>query len=415
MKIAILTFFDVANFGANLQLISTYSYLKNQGHEVVALDYSSYKTIAEKFLSKYKRKLTGKLLNPQIIEHHRFINEQITEQIHSLHSCQQVRKAIIDNRIEGVIIGSDAVVQHWPLFSTLKLGIKRPFWIEPLQQERRFPNPFWGVRFANEVPTVMMSVSSQNSKYQLFSKSTLKRMSKQLKLMKYISVRDIWTRDMMCKADSSLDIEITPDPVFALNQNVGSQIPTENEIRSYFSLPVNYVLVGLRSQVFSVEQLKELNDLMKEDGKECVAFSVDGIYGFNHPFSYTVPLPLSPLYWFALIKYASAYIGSNMHPIVSSLANGVPCYSIDNWGTVDFFGRKKIAASSKVYDVLAQYGLQDYRSQIDNGVCKVDMKDICMKIKNFPIERVKLISDERYNIYDNMMQNILKSFVSTTK
>lgn len=70
-------------------------------------------------------------------------------------------EVIKEEGIEAVIIGSDAVAQHWPLFSTLKLGKHRPFWIEPLQQERRFPNPFWGVGFSDKIPTAMMSVSSQ--------------------------------------------------------------------------------------------------------------------------------------------------------------------------------------------------------------------------------------------------------------
>ena len=41
MKIGVLTFLNVANFGANLQAVSTYNYLKKAGHEVVFLHYLS--------------------------------------------------------------------------------------------------------------------------------------------------------------------------------------------------------------------------------------------------------------------------------------------------------------------------------------------------------------------------------------
>ena len=309
-----------------------------------------------------------------------------------------------------MIIGSDAVAQHWPICSTWQFTMKRPFWIEPLQAERRFPNPFWGVGFAYKVPTAMMSVSSQNSKYYSFRKFTLRRMAKQLRLMKYISVRDAWTKDMMLHADSSLDITITPDPVFALNQNLKQYIPSEEQIRSKYSLPTHYVLIGLRSQVYTCDELSQLNELFKKEGKECVAFNIDGVYNYTHPFNYTIPLPLSPLDWFALIKYASAYIGSNMHPIVSSLTNAVPCVSLDNWGIVDFWGRRKEGKSSKVYDVLSQYGLSDYWIPIKQGRCEATPKCLVELIHGFPKERVHEISEHRLNVYNEMMSDIIESF-----
>ena len=410
MKIGVLTFLRVANFGANLQATSTYYYLKNQGHDVVFVDYSSWQTDTTAAIAGIKRKLLHKPLPIQTQEHYHFLDEHIKERTVHIRSGKQLRNVIQEIGIEGIIIGSDAVAQHWPLFSTLKLGKHRPFWIEPLQQERRFPNPFWGIGFANKVPVAMMSVSSQNSKYRLFCPLTLKRMKRPLDLMTYVSARDAWTKEMMLATSTRQTIEITPDPVFALNQNLGDRIATETEIRRKFDLPQNYVLIGLRSQVFSWDELQKLNELFKKQGKECVAFNIDGRYNYKHPFAYTIPLPLSPLDWFGLIKYASAYIGSNMHPIVSSLTNGVPCFSLDNWGTVDFWGKKKNAGSSKVYDVLGQYGLKEYWCQIENGRCTVNIKDIVQKIMNFPVKDVKRISDIRYQKYAAMMNSIIESF-----
>lgn len=410
MKIGVLTFLHVANFGANLQATSTYYYLKNQGHTPIFINYTSYQVEITNKISQLKKELQNRSISIQTLEHEKFIKEQIKNQTRNVHTCSQVFEVIKEERIEAVIIGSDAVAQHWPLFSTLKLGKHRPFWIEPLQQERRFPNPFWGVGFSDKIPTAMMSVSSQNSKYPIFTKSVLKRIAKQIDTMTYVSVRDAWTKDMMLAAQPSRFIEVTPDPVFALNYNLGDLIPSENDIRRKFELPEKYVLIGLRSQVYTYEELDKMNELLMSEGKECVAFNIDGVYAYNHPFKYEIKLPLNPLDWFGLIKYASAYIGSNMHPIVSSLTNGVPCFSIDNWGIVDFWGKKKTSKSSKVYDVLSQYGLTDYWCSIENGKCSTTVEKIIEKLHNFPTDKVKQISIKRVNVYKNMMERIISSF-----
>lgn len=410
MKIGVLTFLHVANFGANLQATSTYYYLKNQGHTPVFINYTSYQVEITNKISQLKKNLQNRSISIQTLEHEKFIKEQIKNQTRNVHTCSQVFEVIKEEGIEAVIIGSDAVAQHWPLFSTLKMGKHRPFWIEPLQQERRLPNPFWGVGFSDKIPTAMMSVSSQNSKYPIFTKSVLKRIAKQIDTMTYISVRDAWTKDMMLAAQPSRSIEVTPDPVFALNYNLGDLIPSENDIRRKFELPEKYVLIGLRSQVYTYEELDKMNELLMSEGKECVAFNIDGVYAYKHPFKYEIKLPLNPLDWFGLIKYASAYIGSNMHPIVSSLTNGVPCFSIDNWGIVDFWGKKKTSKSSKVYDVLSQYGLTDYWCSIENGKCSTTVEKIIEKLHKFPTDKVKQISIKRVNVYKNMMERIISSF-----
>ena len=214
---------------------------------------------------------------------------------------------------------------------------------------------------------------------------------------------------MMLWAIPKLTIVITPVPVFALNQNIQGQIPTEEFILNKYKLPKNYILVGLRSQVLSIEELKELNQEVKKEDKECVAFFIDGLYPYSHPFSYSIPLPISPLEWFAIIRYAAGYIGSNMHPIVSCLTNAVPCFSLDNWGATDFWGNKKASSSSKVYDVLKQYGLEQNWAQIENGKCNVSIIDIISSLKSFPIDQVREASEKRYQIYDDMMQRILSS------
>lgn len=124
-----------------------------------------------------------------------------------------------------------------------------------------FPNVFWGCGVADKVPMALMSVSSQNSAYQYFMPWTKKAMCKSLSNMKYISVRDEWTKDML-KAVLNKEVPVTPDPVFSFNQNVGMYVPRREEILERFGLPEKYVLLSLFSQVLSKKQITDLETVL---------------------------------------------------------------------------------------------------------------------------------------------------------
>ena len=114
MKLGILTYYRTGNFGANLQAVSTYSYLKKAGHEVVFLHY----------LSRYTDYVETKSekVDKQLAEHYRFIDKNIPTQSKKIFSLGQLEDVIKDEKIEGILIGSDAVLQHFPLLSTLRWG-----------------------------------------------------------------------------------------------------------------------------------------------------------------------------------------------------------------------------------------------------------------------------------------------------
>lgn len=401
MNIGILTFYKVANFGANLQGISTYFYLKNKGYHPIFLNYVSEAT--ESTLNKEYQ------TNSQTRCHLDFVNKMIPEQSENLHNSTEVIAAIEKHNIDAIIIGSDAVVQHHPLLSRIHQGKRKPFYIARPAPERMFPNPFWGIGFSEIIPTAMMSVSSQNSRYAQFSKKLKKRMGTTLSCMKYISVRDTWTKDLMHSINEKLEISITPDPVFAFNNNVSNLIPTESDIRTRFNLPEHYILVSLHSQSLSPQILSELHDQFKAIGKTCVAFPMPGGINFNHSFDYQINTPLSPIDWYALIKYADAYIGSNMHPIIVSLHNAVPCFSIDHWGTKNFFNKTIRDGSSKVEHILNIYGLKNNIRPIDNGFCDIKADEIVKAIIKFPKKEVMETSKLQHEMYEKMMDKILSS------
>lgn len=405
MNIGILTFYKVANFGANIQGVSTYYYLKKIGYNPIFLNYVSVKT-ENSLEESYKNSVQTKA-------HIDFVNSYIENQTENLYNSDDVVAAIDKYHIDAIIIGSDAVVQHHPLLSRIHKGRRKPFYIAHPTPERMFPNPFWGCGFADKIPTVMMSVSSQNSKYSQFSKSLKSRMFETLNNMKYISVRDTWTLNMMKAIGVNQDVKVTPDPVFAFNYNAGHLVPSEDDIRKRFSLPKDYVLVSLHSQSLTLKTLDELNSMFKAVGKTCVAFPMPGGVRYQHHFDYEIKVPLSSIDWYALIKYASGYVGSNMHPIIVSLHNAVPCFSIDHWGTKDFFNRTVRDGSSKVEHIMGVFGLKNYVKPIDNDICYVEASVIVDAIQKFPCEHVRKVALDKYDEYLKMMGEIMN--IITTK
>lgn len=397
MKIGILTYYRTGNFGANLQAVSTYNYLKNQGHEVVFLHY----------LSRYTNYVETKSekVNRQLAEHYRFVDENLPNQSGKIYNAKELGRIIERERIDGILIGSDAVLQHFPLFSTLRWGQGLKSWLRPIQGERRFPNIFWGVGFSDRIPTAMISVSSQNSPYLKWCGFTKKCMARCLESMRFVSVRDEWTKKLVNSVCPAITPEITPDPVFAFNQNAGQLVPTKEEVCKKFGLAKNYALVGLRGNYLPEDTLKAIELRFHQRGVQCVAFPVLT----PSPLSYgkKIELPLSPIDWYALIKYATAYIGNNMHPIVISLHNAVPCFSIDNWGTTNFWGKRIDDGSSKVQDILDRYGLSDNRSVITDGHCSATADEIFDALDSYDRQRVAEISARQYGRYDEMMRNCL--------
>ena len=107
MNIGILTFYKVANFGANIQGVSTYYYLKKIGYNPIFLNYVSVKT-ENSLEESYKKSVQTKA-------HIDFVNSYIENQTENLYNSDDVVAAIDKYHIDAIIIGSDAVVQHHPL------------------------------------------------------------------------------------------------------------------------------------------------------------------------------------------------------------------------------------------------------------------------------------------------------------
>ncbi len=403
MKIGILTFVAVPNFGANLQALSTYCYLKNKGHSPIIINW------VPKEDDDYFRKLC--LQNKQSACHLEFV-KKVMKFTEWCDSEKDVAHAVKKYDIEAVIVGSDAVLQHHPLFERMHFSAKRIFWIHKMSKSRLFPNPFWG-GFQNElekkIPMALMSVSSQGSQYKYIGKAVRKKMAASIEMFSYISVRDEWTQKMISHITNEQVIPpVTPDPVFAFDYNCHDLLPAKTDILEKYNLPEKYILFSLlHRNIISYEWMEELKKIAKTHSLPVVVLPMPTGVDYKHPFNKEIPCPLSPLDWYALIKYSSGYIGQNMHPTIVALANDVPVFCFDSYVLPKFFGMFANEKASKVYHILTKFGHKENRCSVGYRKASIPSPHIIFeKLNSFDKEKSHLQSSEYLKQYLSMMSSI---------
>lgn len=404
MKIGILTYHAVSNFGANLQVLSTYCYLRNNGHEPIVINW-----FTEELENAYKNEVP----ECQNLCHANFRNKNLN-MTNRCFSAQDIASEIMRLGIEAVIVGSDAVAQHFSFRSRIALSRRTIVHLRKPTSDRIFPNPFWGTfqdYLEKPIPIALMSVSNQNSPFSKMTRKEKSLMRRRIQDFVFISTRDTWTAKMYSYiSDGKIVPTVTPDPVFAMNQNV-IFAPSEQDIREKYNLTKPYYLLSFHnSTTVSSQWLSDFETLANEKGIECVAFPFPDGITFKHPFSKTITLPLDPLDWFALIKYSAGYIGHNMHPIVVSLLNQVPCFSFDHYGIVKFrfFVKEE---TSKIYHIMNKFGVSANR--ISCAGLRFETPTpyyVFDKLCTYNKLAVKEQASKYLDAYNSMMTNIINSF-----
>lgn len=402
MKIGLLAYQSAINFGANLQIASTYGYLLNNGHDPIIIN-----LIPEDLRESY-----AESKSEQAQAHINFIKSYCTL-TDECHNAKEMADVIRNEKIDAVIIGSDAVAQHHPLLERIVFPTKTIFSVRKLTSDRMFPNPFWGTfadYLAPNYPMAILSASCQDSSYRLINPLVINRMRKRLENVRYISARDTWTQAMyehIFKGERN--VPVTADPVFAFNQNVKKQ-PSETEIREKYGLKRDYVLLSfLRSSTVSEDWLAEFESKANAVGIDCVALPFPAGMKFNNSLKNRIELPLSPMEWYCLIKYSKGYVGHNMHPIVVSLHNANPFYSFDNYGRrvnkhfVD-------ESTSKIKHILTKADMLDYRSSCcNNGIVPPEPEFVLNKLITFDYDKTSIFSQRQTEAYKDTMNEILYS------
>ena len=406
MKIGILAYHSACNYGANLQVLSTVGYLKRTGHQPIVINYES-----EEFIRFYKHITPVETYNSFYEFRHKYMPLS-----HICHITEELANVIDSLQLDAIIIGSDAVAQHHPLFSRMVFPTRTICSINKMTADRYFPNPFWGTfsdYLKKPIPLAILSASSQDSNYHLFLPSMKKQMWKRLKDFKYISARDEWTKDMYKSiSHRKLNVDVTPDPVFSFNLNCNDIVPTKQEILQKYHLPEKYFLLSfLNSTTVSLEWQQEFQELAEQKGISCIALPFPQGMKFKHCLKHEIPSPLMPLDWYALIKYSQGYVGHNMHPIVVSLHNANPFFAFDNYGMKKLNGFYSNDSSSKIKHILTLAGLNDWRvSCLRRSFIPPKPEYVLDKVLDFNKDKALSFSKSYLQKYETMMSNILKSF-----
>lgn len=407
MKIGILTYHSVPNFGAQLQTISTVGYLRRIGHEPIVLHW--YPQDLEEMYSK-------RIPAEQVAEHFKFAEQNMP--LSNLCRSELDLISEIDRLdLDAVFVGSDALLKYVPkskrvVFSKRKLRfVKRKLLTVELIDGNAFFGGFLS-KITKKIKAVAFSVSSQNCDYLRMDESERTLMKSGLDNYTQISVRDEWTRQMVKTIVGREDVDISPDPVFAFNQNCYLDLPSKNVLLEKFSIPDNYVLLSFWTNRLPETYVKSLADELKENGLTPVAFPMPEKlkdYGLKH----RINLPISPSDWYALIKYSKGYIGERMHPIVVSLHNAVPFFCFDEYGTFKktLWGLRKkyIPSSSKTYHILNKAGLGEYMySYFDKTSKMPNPSEVIRKFLSFPRQKCANFAEKYLNVYNQSMSKILK-------
>ncbi|MBE6372443.1 MAG: polysaccharide pyruvyl transferase family protein [Lentisphaerae bacterium] len=349
MNIGILTYHWCPNFGAQLQALSTVTQLKTKGIKTFTIDYRPPDTekAYENAVTPTQRRL-----------HDQFVEEYLNP-TNRCKNSQEIAGEIKRLSLDAVIIGSDSLFNLMTnSFSVRKLKFVKP------HSDNTFPNPFWGdfTQYV-DLPIAALSVSSQNSPFEKF-KNRKKEIAAAIRKFRYISVRDKWTSEMISFfTDKEIVPTVTPDPVFGLDDKCYEI--SKNSILEKYSLRNKYILLsffgGTRYSI-NPNWVKDFRVLAEHNGYTCVNFpSPSGAQDIE--LDNNIKLPLSPLEWYFLIKYSSAYVGMLMHPIVISIHNKVPFYSFDHYGTNILGSDMKWQTRSKIQLLLSDLDIANHSSR----------------------------------------------------
>lgn len=404
MKIGILTYHCVPNFGAQLQTISTVGYVKKMGHDPIVLHW---------YPQDLEDMYVERIPEIQVKEHLNFTNEVLP--VSKLcRSEEDLLEVIEENHIEAIIAGSDALFKYVPEVCRKRFSKKKFSYvsIKVLSVEDKHANPFfcdYYTKLHRSIPICAFSVSSQNCPYYLLNKNERLYFYEGINHYKSVTVRDEWTKDMVEELSKFRNVKITPDPVFSFNTNCYISIPTKEDILQKFNLKANYVLLSFSSKYMKRSYIKKLAEELERYEVEPVIFPMpEGL--IDAGVSKRIELPLSPIDWYALIKYAKGYIGERMHPIVVSIHNSTPFFCFDEYGTVS----KKMGGifkeykqeSSKTYHILKAASLINYLYAYKTKMQYPTPREIIRKIMSFDYEKCRLFAQSYNILYNESMKQV---------
>lgn len=396
-RIGILTYHWVSNFGAQLQTLSTYKCIENSGNHPIIINWipEDLKRYYEKFVSEEQNKAHAQYAGKYY--------KNITKVCRNKFDIAQV---IDEEKIDVIIIGSDAVFSYTPFWSRFVLCKKGFRYIKPFS-DFDCPNPFWGDFYElvkRPIKLVSMSASAQNTPYRkIISKKEKNKFEKAINNFSYLSVRDVWTQKMLSHVTGGKCVPIiTPDPVFAFEYNVAPS--NDDYIRTVLGVTGKYALLSLSGTYCNSNWERELEKELAVQGITLIGLPQTN-KKFNKTLKYNLSFPLDPIRWYNIIKHSSAYIGELMHPILVSLHNSVPVFVFDNYGFTKSGTFDK--TSSKTYQIISRFGLEsNYYNKLYNK--KFPSPQVVVdKVLSFDKNKCENEARKMYEAYKIMINEIL--------
>ena len=393
MKIGLLTYHYVYNFGANLQVLSTLWHLLSKGYDVKIID--------------WRPKDTQVAYNNITSKEQRDAHAKIWSEYYKLTDLCETKKDVLSviekERFDAVVIGSDAVLQYRPVMSELRMTRKFLPRVFFRQMEQTFPNPYFGLVKGDKIKVAYISVSAQNSPIKTLSFWEKRIMRKYLESVSFFTVRDTWTQDYIRTIENRKRTPpITPDPVFSFNSNCKDILDVEEKkfwLKFHYLKKQKYILVSFKKQFETKDNLWAIKFEKIALNAGYVVYSLpypQEAYSFG--LSQKIDLPLSPLEWYLLIKNSCGYVGNNMHPIVTSIHNKVPFFVFDN------YTKKEDIYSSKIYDLLNKLGLLDYYYNILDNNGEPIPEHVFLSLVNFDNDTLIQASNVMQAQYTLMMK-----------
>lgn len=394
MKIGILTFHRPANFGANLQAYSSMCYLRALGYEVKVIDYIRPGDVG------YRKSVDIKQF-----EAHKIFVEKRLALTKQATTSEELCQVVEEEGFDAIVVGADAV------------------WRSPKDTNIYFAEWLFDNRRLANIPVASISPAHMGNGFLSISENERDVIHKCLMKFKYITVRDIWTKEVINRdlfnGEEFVKI-INPDPVFTMYRNIEGEVwdsRGRNEKGYYLmSLPTNWANDGR----FASKKKKWFDDFkahVHRAGYELVELPIpEGKSGMS--FDYIVDYPIDPIQWFLWIKNAKAFCGLRFHAIVSSISNGTPFYSIDSYGDnsriskiLDIIGLHKMARRrdnrSKIYNLLKGSVFEDYRS--DTLIELESAKKIFNMLESTKVTDVIKFRDINLSVFDKNLTELLNA------
>lgn len=392
MKIALLTYFGVCNFGANLQALSTVRYFQNLNINIELINWYP------EDLKDYYRKCTTieqQALHKSFVESYLPISRQ-------LNNSDEISKYITNNKFDAILVGSDAVFSYIPIRNRIYLSRKTIIkYIKPTS-DHIYPNPFLSLDC--DIKKIALSASGQYldlSKCLCFERNMLQKAFDKFDLL---FVRDGWTASII-KNLCNKDVTITPDPVFAFNYNVPEF--ADINILSKYGINGKYIVCSFCKKLFNDNWFTLFRETANKRGYKLINLAMpEGCIDFNADIK--IDTPISTRDWYNIIKYSNGYIGQRMHPMIVAMHNLVPFVIFDHYAFIKGENQLK---SSKIYDLLKRAALLDYYFNA-NQVQKISSQNVIDLLLNFDKEKEKKFTYyflKKYQIMMNMIINKIQN------